>query len=171
MPLETQLLAKDVVDALRRDSLTLACAESLTGGDVCARLVDVPGASDVLRGGILAYATPLKHTLLGVSEALLRAGGPVQAAVAEQMARGVARTCESDIGVATTGVAGPGDTPGAAAGTVFIALALVGADSRLGARPPIQSRELHLSGSRDQVRAGTVRAVYQMLLDTLSATG
>lgn len=86
---------------------TLAVAESLTGGAVCARLVDVPGASRVLRGGVTAYATDLKASLLGVDDELLAARGAVDPDVAAAMAAGVRERLGADVGLATTGVAGP----------------------------------------------------------------
>ena len=78
--------AADVVDALRRHGLTIAVAESLTGGLLIAELVSVPGASAVVRGGVVAYATDLKSTLLGVDDALLAASGPIHPDVARGMA-------------------------------------------------------------------------------------
>lgn len=163
--MDTRDLAEEVVATLRKQRRTLACAESLTGGDVCARLVDVPGVSSVLRGGVVAYSTSLKHRILGVSEPLLKAGGPVQAEVAEQMALGVARLCGADVGVSTTGVAGPGDTEDGPEGTVFIAVASM----RSAGEPRVKAVGLHLTGGRDRVREDTVRRAYEMLLDTLSS--
>ncbi len=106
---------------------TLAVAESLTGGAVAAQIVTVPGASASLLGAVVAYATPVKHTLLGVDAALLTAHGPVHPDVALQMAHGV-RTAvavdgrRADVGIATTGVAGPTSPDGQPVGTVFIAV-------------------------------------------------
>lgn len=136
--------------------LTLAVAESLTGGLVVAELVSVPGASAVVRGGVVAYATGLKHDLLGVDAALLAAGGPIQAAVAEQMASGVRARLGADIGLATTGAAGPDPQDGHPPGEVFIAVA-----SSTGVR----SLRLELGGDRDGVRRETVDAVLGLALD------
>ena len=98
----TQVLA-DL--ALRGE--TIACAESLTGGSLMARLVDVPGASRVLRGGVVAYAHDVKAVLLGVPATLLATRGAVDPDVAIAMAAGACRVFDTDWGVATTGVAGP----------------------------------------------------------------
>jgi nicotinamide-nucleotide amidase len=98
-------------------------AESLTGGMLCSALIDVPGASAVVRGGVVSYATDLKHRLLGVDAGLLAANGPVDPDVATQMAHGVRERLGADWGVATTGVAGPDPQDGIAAGTVYIAVA------------------------------------------------
>jgi len=129
--------AADVVAVLRRRGETLACAESLTGGLVSAAVTDVPGASAVLRGGVVSYATDVKAGVLGVDRALLAHVGAVDADVARQMAKAVRRVMGSDWGVATTGVAGPDPQDGAAVGTVFVAVAgLQGARAPLRRRPP-----------------------------------
>lgn len=147
-----------LVDALRQTGATVAAAESLTGGAVCARLVDVPGASDVVRGGVVAYATELKATLLGVDELLLATRGPVDSAVAEAMAGGVRERLDAVYGLATTGVAGPGPSDGQPAGTVYVAVA-----------GPQGSRweRLAVEGDRAVVRSTTVDAVLALLADVL----
>jgi len=148
-------LAADVIRSFAARGLTLAVAESLTGGLVVAELVSIPGASAVVRGGVVAYATELKHDLLGVDAALLAAGGPIQAAVAEQMAAGARRRLRADVGLATTGVAGPDPQDGHPPGEVWIAVA-----SSTGAR----SLRLELGGDRDAVRRETVDAVLELAL-------
>jgi nicotinamide-nucleotide amidase len=114
-PLEPYLFSEDerpvaelVLDLCRQRGLRLATAESCTGGLVAARLSDVPGASDVLAGGIVAYANDVKSAELGVPEELLAAYGAVSAEVAEAMAAGVRARLAVDVGIAVTGVAGPG---------------------------------------------------------------
>jgi len=119
--------------------LTLAVAESLTGGLVSSRLVNVPGASGWFRGGIVSYSTDVKHDLLGVPE-----GPVVTAAAAAAMAAGVRRRLNADIGLAVTGVAGPDEQEGQPPGTVFMAVAL-------GDDEPIVVR-VGLPGDRDRVR-------------------
>src|SRR6476646_10184208 len=118
--------AESLIAVLGRRGLTVASAESLTGGLVCAALTDVPGASAVVRGSVVAYATELKAQVLGVDPELLASGGAVQAEVARQMATGVCRVLGADIGVATTGVAGPDPQDGHPVGTVFVAVAADG---------------------------------------------
>jgi nicotinamide-nucleotide amidase len=147
----------DLVHALSSRGLTVAVAESLTGGLVVADLVSVPGASAVVRGGIVAYATELKHNLLGVDAALLAAGGPIQAAVAEQMAAGVRERLSADVGLATTGVAGPDPQDGHPPGEVWIAVA-----STAG----IRSVRLELGGDRAAIRRETVEAVIELALES-----
>jgi nicotinamide-nucleotide amidase len=149
--------ATDVVAALIGRGLTVAVAESLTGGLVVADLVSVAGASAVVRGGVVAYATELKHELLGVDAALLAAGGPIQAAVAEQMAAGVRVRLGADLGLATTGVAGPDPQDGHPPGEVWIAVAT--ADG-------VRSVRLELGGDRDAVRRETVVAVLGLALES-----
>ena len=148
-------LAGEVLTRLTAAGQTLAVAESLTGGLLAARLVDVPGASAVLRGGVVAYATDLKHTLLGVSADLLARVGAVHPEVAEQMAAGVRHRLGATWGLSTTGVAGPDPQDGQAPGTVFLGLA--GPDG-------VRSVGLRLDGDRAQVRAATVDAALTLLL-------
>ncbi len=165
----------EVVFALSERGQTVAVAESLTGGMVCSALVDVAGVSAVLRGGVVAYATELKHRLLGVDARLLAANGPVDPDVAAQMAHGVRELLGADWGLATTGVAGPDPQDGIAAGTVFIAVAgplvrgpLPAAQAVAGAAfgPGIGTRveRLDLAGGRAEVRAQTTARVIAALL-------
>lgn len=150
--------AADLVARLTRDGRTLAVAESLTGGMLCARVVDVPGASVVLRGGVVAYATDLKAGLLGVDAGLLAARGPVDPDVALAMAAGVRQRLAADWGLATTGVAGPDPQDGRPPGTVFVAVS-----GPAGGRV----RELALPGDRRRVREGTVAAALALLAEQL----
>ena len=164
-PAEVDLVA--LVGLLRSRALTVACAESLTAGLVAARLADAPGASAVLRGGVVAYATDVKAGVLGVDEGLLGARGPVDEDVALAMAAGAARLLGADVGVATTGVAGPGPADGVAAGTVVLAVAGRGGGARgVGAGAPGQGalvRRVHLGGDRSQVREASVRSALALL--------
>jgi len=147
--------AADVVARLRAAGQTLAVAESLTGGLLAARVVDVPGASAVLRGGVVAYATDLKHVLLGVPEQLLARHGAVHAEVAAQMAIGVRDRLGATWGLSTTGVAGPQPQDGHPAGTVHLGLA---------GPAGVRTVELSLQGDRAQIRAATVDAALALLL-------
>lgn len=152
-------LASAVIETLRRRGWTLGVAESLTGGSVIAELVGVPGASSVILGGVVAYATPVKHTLLGVEDALLAREGPVHPEVARQMALGVRRAVsvegvDASVGVSTTGIAGPVSPDGQTVGTVHIAVATpVGAEWRSFVFP----------GDRAQIRSATVVAALEMV--------
>lgn len=140
--------AETIVARLRERGLTIVTAESLTGGRLVATLVDVPGASAVVRGGIVAYATDLKRSVLGVDVELLERHGPVHPEVARQMAAGACRVLSADVGVSTTGIAGPTSPDGQPVGTVHIGIAAGGG---------IRTVSLRLEGDRDQIRSTCVR--------------
>ena len=150
--------AAETVDALRVAGATVATAESLTGGLVCATLVSVPGASDVVRGGVVAYAAEVKIAVLGVDETLVTERGTVDAEVAAQMAAGVRDRLGATYGISTTGVAGPGPSEGKPAGTVHVAVA---------GPHGVETRLLALSGDRDQIRSETVDALLSWLVARL----
>ncbi len=147
--------------AMRERGLTLATAESLTGGLVSAALTGVAGFSDVYRGGIVCYATDLKESLVGVPSDLLDEHGPIAPETAAALATGVAKACGADVGISTTGVAGPTVQDGHPAGEVYVAVALPGEEPHV--------RPLRLSGGRNEVREQTVDAVLALLLEVLEA--
>lgn len=156
-------VAATVVALLREAGLTVATAESLTGGLVCAALTDVPGASAVVRGGVVSYATDLKASLLGVDQQVLATGGAVQDQVARELALGAARVCGADLGIGTTGVAGPEPQDGRPVGTVFVAVARAGQ-----AVDEVEVRDLHLHGDRVEIRAETVAMVLRLLSEVVA---
>jgi len=151
--------AADVLAALRGRGLTLATAESLTGGLVGAALTAVAGSSDVYRGGVVCYATDLKASLVGVPADLLETYGPVAPQTAAALAVGAARVCDAEVGAATTGVAGPTAQDDHPVGEVYVAVHLPGGETRV--------QPLELSGSRDQIREQTVDAVLGLLRESL----
>lgn len=151
-------LAAQVIGLLEARGQTVAVAESLTGGLLGAALTGIPGASEVFRGGVIAYATDLKRTVLGVPGPMLAAHGAVDPRVAAAMAAGVRERLGADIGAATTGVAGPDSAEGKPPGTVHIAVAAAGT--------PV-ARALALSGNRARIRRDTVQAVLRLLADVL----
>lgn len=155
---DTAQIAAALLTLLRGRGETVATAESLTGGLVCAALVDVPGASDVVRGGVVAYAADLKAQLLGVDAAYIAAHGTVDGMVARSMADGVRLRLDATWGIATTGNAGPDSSEGRPVGTVFIAVAGPGVSS---------VRELALAGDRIEIRRSTTAAAVSLLLATL----
>jgi nicotinamide-nucleotide amidase len=159
-----EALAQEVMTLAGSRSANLAVAESLTAGLVAATLASVPGASAVLRGGVVAYATDLKSALLGVDELLLERGGAVQAEVALAMAEGVAARLGAGYGVATTGVAGPEPQDGQPPGTVFVAVHAPGARRVVG-----RSGDNALAGGRALVRWSTVELALDLLADQLRA--
>ena len=147
------MTAGSLIALLGRHGLSIACAESLTGGLVCAALTDVPGASAVVRGSVVAYATDVKADVLGVDADLLASGGAVQAEVARQMAQGVCQVLGAEVGVATTGVAGPDPQDGQPVGTVFVAVAC---------GDVVQVRRLALEGDRWAIRRACVEAALDL---------
>ena len=151
-------VARALLHAASDRGVTLAIAESLTGGQVASSLVEVPGASCVLVGAVVAYATRIKAQVLGVDAAHLELTGPVDRDVALQMAHGVRRLLRADLGLATTGVAGPGPADGHPAGTVHVAVV-----APWGQR----HRELRLSGDRSQIRRATVMEVCELAIGFL----
>ena len=151
-------LAEAVLDRLRDNDATVATAESLTGGLVCATLVDAPGASAVVRGAVVAYDAEVKTQILGVDAEQIASNGTVDAEVARQMAEGIRVRLGATWGIATTGNAGPESSEGKPVGTVFIAVAGPGASS---------VRELALSGNRNEIRRATTMAALSLLLATL----
>lgn len=154
-PLAADTDVAALVGALRATNRTVATAESLTAGLVAATIAGVPGASTVLRGGLVVYATDLKHRLAGVSEEVLAAEGPVAASTAEQLAVGARTRCTADWGIGLTGVAGPDPQNGIGAGTVFLGLA--------GPRHTEVMR-LKLSGDRWNIRFDATRTAIRELL-------
>ncbi|WP_100810452.1 MULTISPECIES: CinA family protein [unclassified Microbacterium] len=152
--------ASAALEHLQRRGWTLGVAESLTGGMLAAALISVPGASATVVGAIVAYATPLKHSLLGVDATLLAEHGAVHPEVARQMAEGVRHAVvvdgrDADVGIATTGIAGPDSPDGQPVGTVYVGVSAPGGSSVL---------TLRLGGDRDAIRAETVRQALSALL-------
>ena len=146
-----------VVRHLTDRGQTLAAAESLTGGLVLATLVSVPGASAAVRGGVVAYATDTKTSMLGVDRDLLDRAGPVDPHVVTAMATGVRERFGADWGIATTGVAGPDTQNGKAVGTVYLGIADPDGEVHAVAPPMVAGR------SRDEIREATVLAVLDLL--------
>ena len=151
-------VARAVVIAATLARRTVATAESLTAGLIAATIASVPGASAVLRGGIIAYASDLKVALLDVPDSVLARGGAVQPAVAEAMAAGARSRTGADYAIACTGVAGPDPQDGHPVGEVHVAVAGPSA---------VRTHSLTLAGSRDDIRHGTVLVILGMLLDAL----
>lgn len=159
-------LAELVLERARARGWTLATAESLTGGMLSAAIVSVPGASDVFCGGVVSYDTALKASVLAVDAALLAERGAVDAEVAAQMAIGAREFATidgevADIGLATTGVAGPTEQDGHPVGEVFVAVSTPEAPSAV--------RQLALQGTRDEIREQAVEAVLALAIDVVRA--
>ena len=126
-PAQSDGIADTISDRLRERGETLAVAESLTGGRVCARLTAIPGASDYFDRGVVAYSNSAKQAALGVSRESLDADGAVSESVAREMACGVRDTAGTTWGVSTTGIAGPtGGTDDKPVGLVYVGVAYAG---------------------------------------------
>ena len=134
--------------------LTLAVAESVTGGLVGARLTAVPGASDWFKGAIVSYDSQVKYSVLGVPE-----GPVVSAGAAAAMAEGVAKLMGADVGLAVTGVAGPTEQEGQAVGTVFLGVSLSGRADAV---------EIHLPGDRERIRQFSAISLLDLLRHRLA---
>ena len=161
---DSATLSAEIIATLTARHHTIAVAESLTGGLLVAELIRTPGASAVVLGGVVAYNTELKHTVLGVDTEILAAHGAVHPDVAMQMAAGVrvALAVANEpayIGVATTGVAGPDPQDGQPVGTVFLGFA-IGSD--------VRTKALELSGTREEIRS---RVVYESLVELKNLIG
>jgi len=152
-------LEKVVGDRFRRTRNTLAVAESCTGGMLSARLTDISGSSDYFLGGVVSYSNPVKQTVLGVSAELLKRHGAVSGPAAGAMAEGVRRHMGATVGLAITGIAGPGGAvPGKPVGLVFIGISGKGRTRVM---------EYHFSGSRDAIRQRSVIAALDVLRNRL----
>jgi len=154
-------LAEIVLDACRARSLRLGVAESCTGGLLGARLTAIPRSSDVVLGGVIAYANDVKRELLGVKAETLAACGAVSEEVALEMACGARRVTGAEIGIGITGVAGPGGgTPEKPVGLVWIAIDIEG--NRF-------SRSARFLGDRSEVRFRATQTALDMVRRALSA--
>jgi PncC family amidohydrolase len=151
---DVEALAARCLAALRQRGSTLATAESVTAGLVAATVAAVPGASAVLRGGLVAYATDVKTGLLGVDADVVARYGVVSARCAEAMAVRARELLQATWAVATTGVAGPDRQEGKPPGTVFVGVAGPGV---------VRAEALALSGDRQGIRDATVAEVLHLL--------
>ncbi|MDQ1623919.1 MAG: nicotinamide-nucleotide amidase [Actinomycetota bacterium] len=155
-------IAEQAVAGAINRGLTVATAESLTAGMVAAVLADTPGASAMLQGGVVSYQNSVKAEVLGVPQDLLDAVGSVDGRVAAAMAEGARRVCRADVGVSTTGVAGPEPHGDKAVGTVFIGVATAGRST---------SYAYTFEGNRPEIRGLACAAALDRLLEVLSSEG
>jgi nicotinamide-nucleotide amidase len=152
-------LAEVIVEELQKRRLTLAVAESCSGGGLGHQITNVAGSSEVFLGGVIAYANNLKTGILGVGEATLKKHGAVSKQAAQEMAAGVRRLCGADIGVAITGIAGPGgETAGKPVGLVYIHLSAENFDNGI--------RQI-FSGSREIVKTRSIAYALNLVREYL----
>lgn len=153
------MIEEKVVALLKEKDYTIATAESCTGGLVAGRIVNVAGASGVFHEGYITYSNEAKCRLLGVPAPLLAQYGAVSEQTAKEMAIGVAHAANAEVGVATTGIAGPdGGTEEKPVGTVFIGCCV---------NNQAIVRECHFNGNREQVRNNAVESALQLVWECL----
>lgn len=158
-------LAVRAIRTMTERTLTVATAESLTGGLLGATLTSVPGASKCFVGSVTAYATPMKSALLGIDKELIAENTVVSEAVAVAMAVGMQHLTRADWVIAVTGVAGPDPQDGHEPGEVYICVQ----GPRIASFPQFsQVQQFHFEGDRDAIRAATVDAALEMLLRVVS---
>lgn len=148
-------LEKAVVDLLTANKLTACTVESCTGGMLSARLINVPGVSEVFKTGYVTYSNKSKRRLLGIKKNILLKHGAVSEQIAREMAKTAAMLAKTDVCVSTTGIAGPdGGTPEKPVGLVYIGC---------NVRGKITVKECHFSGSRSKIRESTVSAALSLM--------
>ncbi|MCL6432029.1 MAG: nicotinamide-nucleotide amidohydrolase family protein [Anaerolineae bacterium] len=153
-PADILSLARETGELLRSKGLTLAVAESCTGGAIGDAITNIPGSSGYFLGGVIAYANIIKERLLGVPREILEAHGAVSPAVAVAMAEGARRALGADLALAATGIAGPGGATTKPVGLVYVALAAPGG---------VRWQEAMGEGDRLANKRGAVRAALQLL--------
>lgn len=152
---EETTLEKSVVDLLLANKLTVTCAESCTGGMLSARLINVPGISEVYKSGVVTYSNKSKRRFLGVKKSTLQKHGAVSRQTAEEMAKGACQMLKSDVAAAVTGIAGPdGGTEEKPVGLVYIACCVKG---------KVTVKECRFSGNRAKIREAAVSAALALM--------
>lgn len=157
--MKTDALAVRLVQQLKGRELTLATAESCTGGGIGHAITSVSGSSAVFLGGVISYANSVKEQLLGVPGDVLRTKGAVSEETARAMAEGVRRLLHADLGVGVTGIAGPNsDGTSKPVGLVYVSCSD-------GTRTLV--RENHFSGDRESIRTQSMEAAMELVLEML----
>jgi nicotinamide-nucleotide amidase len=139
---------------------TVAAAESLTGGLISVLLTEMAGTTVTFRGGLVVYATDVKHSLAGVNDQQLAEHGPVHSVIAKELACQARQKLNADYGIGVTGVAGPGEQDGHPVGEVFIAIA---------SDTAVEVKRYGFDGTRGDIRMATTAAALSDLLDVLNA--
>ena len=153
-------IEEQVVHALQERNYTVATAESCTGGLVAGTILNVSGASAVFNEGYITYSNEAKNRILGVSKATLECFGAVSEETAREMAEGVAKVADADVGISTTGIAGPGGgTPEKPVGLIYVGCFV---------RNRTYVKELRLTGNREENRQKTVQEALEFVLNKIS---
>lgn len=155
---DMDILITKLHSELLEQGLTLAVAESCTGGLLSHLITDRAGASNVFKGGVVSYATEVKRSVLGVSEGTIKEHGVVSEQCAREMALGVARVLDADASIATTGNLGPDAMEGKPKGLVYIAAAL---------RGHVRVQELNLTGNRADNKQEAARSAIALMVEML----
>ncbi len=151
----------EVVELLQKNKLKVTFAESCTGGLLAARLVNVPGASEVFKSSVVTYSNKAKRKLLGVNKCTLKVFGAVSSQTAAEMAIGAMRRLGADVSVSITGIAGPGGgTDKKPVGLVYIACNVLG---------NVTVKECHFTGERLDVRIESVEAALNLMKECLNS--
>lgn len=152
-------LMNELFQELDARNLTLACAESLTGGLFQQEITSISGAGDVFKGGVVCYATEVKKHVLNVKKETTETYGAVSAACALELAENVRSLIQADIGISFTGVAGPAKQEGKPVGMVFIGISIKGREPKY--------EQLQLAGTREGIRLRTIKHGCHFLLKSL----
>ena len=142
-------LMDELTKLIKQSGLTISCAESLTGGMFLEKFTAIPGASALLKGGVVCYTNEVKANVLHVSPETIGKKGVVSAECAEELANNISRLMNTDIGISFTGVAGPDESEGKSVGTVYIGISFKD--------QPVIAEKLTLSGTRDSIRLRSVK--------------
>lgn len=155
-------LIKEAFSLLKTKGITIACAESLTGGRFQEQLTTIPGAGDLLKGGVVCYTNEAKIDLVNVSVETIKEHGAISEKCAKELAENISTSLNSDIGISFTGVAGPDESEGKSVGTVYIGISIKGQSTIV--------EKLDLAGTREAIRTRTVKYGCYYLLKHLSGT-
>ncbi|THE09093.1 competence/damage-inducible protein A [Bacillus timonensis] len=156
-------LVNELMNKLKAPGLTIASAESLTGGLFAEELTNIAGSSAVVKGGVVCYTNEVKEHVLHVKKETLETEGAVSRSTALQLAENVRKLLNSDIGISFTGVAGPSESEGKPVGTVYIGISYLD--------QPTEVYPLQLAGSRQGIRTRTIKYGFYYLLQLLSKQG
>lgn len=150
-------LARKTVEHLAKNGLTVATAESCTGGMIASTIINVPGSSAVIESSFVTYSNEAKTLILGVPENDIKVCGAVSETVARKMAQGVRHISNADVGVAATGIAGPdGGTDSKPVGLVYIAVSTHGR---------VMCKKMLFSGTRNSIRKKTTKEILKLILE------
>lgn len=156
---DDRTIYQDVLDLLLEREMTIAAAESLTGGKFSDKLIKIPGCSQVIKGSVVCYHTAIKENVVGVSKDVLANKGTVSRECAQEMAYNVSKMMDTEIGISFTGIAGPETVENEPVGTVWISIYISNQEKT--------TQKFRFEGSREAIREQAVLKGFQLLLKTL----